>query len=141
MRIPSVGDATVRYLALTTVGVLMLLLRPGFAEHAPLTNGLDTTLWSVVGVFIVAAAWAYFTVVVTFARGLRCRNPLCRVLVLLSLLSVVGFAVATLTGVGVLQVPLLVCAMLLQLVMAAGLQRGAAVESPLTREAEVASLP
>lgn len=141
MRIPQVRDAALRYITLTLVGVLMLVLRPDFASAPSPTSVFELSLWSVVGLLIIAAAWAHFTVVVTIARGLRCPNPACRVLVGLSMLAIVGFVAAVVTGLGYLELPLLAVAGVLQLVLAAGLERRSAVQSPLTSEVEVASLP
>lgn len=128
MRLPGVLDAAVRYLVLTAVGALALVVVPDAAfGAAPAWSFLGRpgpTPANLVGLGLIALAWLYFALIVAM-RGARWSWAFVRLAVLMDACALVAFAVATAYRLDVLGAALVVAATVAQVFLLARLQHGA----------------
>ncbi len=128
MQLPPVRDATVRYLVLTVAGIILIWMVPDSAfGDGPVWEVFGRqgpTAANLIGIALVVAGCAYFTVVVTVFRGLRSRDPLCRAAVMIDWVCLVGFFPAMAACLTSLGVALLCVATAAQLTIAARAGRG-----------------
>jgi hypothetical protein len=131
MRLPAVPDATVRYILLTAVGVLLLAVLPGTALGArPLWRLLGQpgpTLANLIGIIPMAAAWVYFLVVVVVKRAAWSRGVACRLALTLGGVALAGALTTLLLGLRTVGIGLLLFAAATHLVVAFRVGRGASV--------------
>jgi len=129
MRLPAIPDATVRYLILTSVGVLLLAVLPATALG-------DRPLWRVLGhpgptaahlfgIVPIVAAWVYFVVVVVVKRSAWSRGALCRAILIAGWLGLLLAVVALMLGARQLGVVVLLFVVATHLGVAARLGQAA----------------
>jgi len=129
VRLPGVLDATVRYLVLTGIGLLLLAVLPrealGAASLWHLYGSPGPTAAMLLGLAVALAAWIYFAVVVVALRAARRPDALIVAAFAVDAAALVAFVVAVGMGRGAAAMGLLALGGVAQLAIAARVQQRA----------------
>lgn len=122
MKLPAVLDATVRYLVLTGLGVLLLAVVPTSAfGSSPAWRFLGRpgpTPANLLGIAVIVLAWVYFAVVVIGLHGAHRLAGSGRLVLVADAAALVGSVIASMYRLDALVIVLLLVATVAQLMLA-----------------------